>query len=285
MSLNNEQISVIIPAYNEEQAISNVIDELSKLSIVDEIIVVNDGSTDSTRQKAFEGGAKVISHEENSGYGASLKTGMINAKNDIIAFFDADGQHDPDDLVTMSKYIDKYDMVSGSRQAGSHSPLWRKPGKMFIGMLANYLAGFKIPDLNCGLRLIKKQAILPYLKLLPNKFSLSTTSLIFFIKDGLKVKFIPITTRRRIGESSLRMHHGLETVILVLRMITCFEPLKIFLPTSIVIFVVGFIYALDEFIRVGRFGATSLFLGITSLLVFFFGLISDQIANIRKELK
>lgn len=285
MHLDNKKISVIIPAYNEEQAIGNVIDELSRLSIIDEIIVVNDGSSDTTGEKAADRGATVIYHEVNSGYGASLKTGMINARNDIVAFFDADGQHDPEDLEAMIKHIDKYDMVSGSRRAGTHSPLWRKPGKMFIGVLANYLAGYKIPDLNCGLRLIKKQAIMPYLKLLPNKFSLSTTSLIFFIKDGLKVKFIPITARKRIGESSLRIHHGLETVILVLRMITCFEPLKIFLPTSLFIFVVGFIYALSEFIMVGRFGATSLFLGISSLLVFFFGLISDQIANIRKELK
>ncbi len=285
MSLPHKKISVIIPAYNEEGSISNVIDELAKMSIVDEIIVVNDGSTDNTRQKAVEGGAKVISHEKNSGYGASLKTGMLNAKNDIIAFFDADGQHNPADLAAMSKYIDRYDMVSGSRQAGSHSPLWRRPGKIFIGILANYLAGFKIPDLNCGLRVIKKQAILPYLKLLPNKFSLSTTSLIYFIEDGLRVKFIPITARKRIGESSLRIHHGLETVILILRMITCFEPLKIFLPASIFIFVFGSIYALNEIITVGRFGATSLFLGISSVLVFFFGLISDQIANIRKELK
>ncbi len=285
MTSNDKSISVIIPAYNEEQSISKVIANVSKLSIVDEIIVINDGSSDSTEQKAIESGAKVISHEDNYGYGASLKTGILNSVNDVVAFIDADGQHNPEDIVTMSKYIDDHDMIIGARNKESHSPLWRKPGKMFIRWLADYLAGYKIPDLNCGLRLIKKKLILPYLKIFPNKFSFSTTSTIFFIKDGLKVKFVLITSQKRIGVSTLRVHHGLDTVILVLRMITLFEPLKIFLPVSMFIFVFGLIWALFEFITIGKFGATSLFLGISSLLFFFFGLISDQIATIRKEKK
>lgn len=283
MNENEIKISVVIPAFNEGNAISEVIARLKKISIVNEIIVVDDGSTDTTKQKATESGVKVISHQTNSGYGASLKTGIINSANNVIAFIDADGQHKPDDLITMSKHIANHDMVSGARQKGSHSPLWRQPGKKFIGMLANYLAGYKIPDLNCGLRLIKKEAVLSYLKLLPDKFSFSTTSMVFFIKDGLKVNFVPITAHKRIGKSSLRVHHGLDTIILVLRMITLFEPLKIFLPVSISIFVLDFIWAVAEYITSGKFGATTLFLGITALMVFLIGLISDQIATIRKE--
>lgn len=283
--MDNIYISVIIPAYNEEKAIGKVIADVCKLSFVDEIIVVDDGSTDSTKQEAAKGGAKVISHHVNRGYGASLKTGIINSKNEIIAFIDADAQHNPEDLTAMSKYIDDHDIVIGARKTGSHSPLWRRPGKILINMLANYLAGCKIPDLNCGLRIVKKKLIIPYLKLFPDKFSFSTTSTIFFIKDGFKVKFVPINSQKRIGESSLRIRHGFETIILVLRMITLFEPLKIFLPVSITIFSIGLINAAFDFITHRRFGITSLFLGITSLLVFFFGIISDQIANIRKELK
>lgn len=280
---SDKKISVVIPAYNEEDAISPVIAELYKLPFIDEIIVVDDGSTDNTKRKAVEAGANVISHQGNCGYGASLKTGILNSKNDIIAFIDGDSQHDPNDLEAMRGFIDEYDMIIGARGAGSHSPLWRKPGKMLIKMLADYLAGYKIPDLNSGFRLLKKKPILPYLKIFPDKFSFSTTSTIFYIKDGLKIKFIPITAQKRIGESSLRVRHGLDTIILVVRMITLFEPLKIFLPVSIVIFIFGLFWAFDEVIRVGRFGATTLFLGITSLLIFFFGLISDQIATIRKE--
>lgn len=280
-----ERISVVIPAYNEENGIGSVIDKLKKLPIVGEIIVVDDGSDDSTRQKALEHGANVISHENNCGYGASLKTGLRNSNNDLVAFIDGDGQHNPEDLVVMNKYIGDHDMISGARNPGSHSPLWRKPGKMFISMLANYLAGYRIPDLNCGLRIFRKKTIMPYLKIFPNKFSFSTTSTIFFIKDGLRVKFVPIDAQKRIGESSLRVRHGFDTIILVIRMITLFEPLKIFLPISFAVFAVGFVYALNELIVENKFGATSLFLGIASLLFFFFGLIADQIATIRKELK
>lgn len=146
MEQKENNISIVIPAYNEEKAISGVIIEVSKLSIVDEVIVVDDGSTDSTKQKAAESGARVISHKYNRGYGASLKTGIINSKNEIIAFIDADGQHNPEDLVRMHEYIADHDMISGARQKGNHSPLWRQPGKRFISMLANYLAGYKIPD-------------------------------------------------------------------------------------------------------------------------------------------
>ena len=285
MTIDKKEITVVMPAYNEEKAISSVITDLKKLAFVKEIIVVDDGSTDSTRQKAIDSGVHVISHEINSGYGASLKTGILNSKNNNIAFIDADAQHNPEDLKEMIKYLDEYDIVIGARKAGSHSPLWRKPGKKFIHILANYLAGFKIPDLNCGLRIIKKDLIKPYLKIFPNKFSFSTTSTVFFIKDGFKVKFIEITAKKRIGESTLKIRHGLDTIILVLRMITLFEPFKIFLPVSILIFSFGFIYAGIEVIRFGQFSATSLFLGIASMLTFFFGMIADQIATIRKEMK
>ena len=285
MDLKEKKISVVIPAFNEEKAINKVITDLNKLSFVSEIIVVDDGSTDSTKQKAIESGAKVISHQNNRGYGASLKTGIINSQSNIIAFIDADAQHYPEDLISMVKYTDDYDIVIGARQAGDHSPLWRQPGKKFIHMLANYLAGFKIPDINCGLRVVKKDLILPYLRIFPDKFSFSTTSTMFFIKDGYRVKFVTTHAKKRIGESTLKIRHGLDTIILVLRMITLFEPLKIFLPVSISIFVFGFIYATIEVIINRMFSATSLFLGITSLLVFFFGMIADQIATIRKEMK
>lgn len=281
--MNLDRISVVIPAYNEAEGIAVVIAGLKRISLVAEIIVVDDGSTDSTGKIANESGARVISHDKNRGYGASLKTGIINSHSDIVAFIDADGQHNPEDLVSMSEYMSDHDMVSGARNPGSHSPLWRKPGKMFIKLLADYLAGYNIPDLNCGLRLFKRDKILNYLNVCPDKFSFSTTSTIFFIKDGLRVKFVPITAQKRVGASTLRVHHGLDTVVLVLRMITLFEPLKIFLPTSIALFLIGFSYAVYEFYLVRRFGATSLFLGISSLLVFFFGLISDQIATMRKE--
>ncbi len=278
-------LTVIIPAFNEEKAIGKVVAELKTLNFIDEIIVVDDGSTDSTGKKATDSGARVITHEHNKGYGASLKTGIINSANNTIAFFDADGQHDINDLSNLMKFVDTHDIVIGARDSGSHSPLWRKPGKEFIHWLANYLAGFKIPDLNCGLRIVKRDLILQYLTIFPNKFSFSTTSTVFFIKDGFNVKFVPIHAHKRIGVSTLKIRHGLDTIVLVLRMITLFEPFKIFLPISIFFFSFGLIYAVQEVVRYNQFSATSLFLGIASLLIFFFGMIADQVATIRKEMR
>ena len=285
MNLFAEKVSVIIPAYNEEATIVETLTAVKTLPFVGEVIVVNDGSTDLTAELAAKNGARVISHESNRGYGASLKTGIRNAKYDLVGCIDADGQQNPQDLLELKKFIDEYDMVVGARGSESHFPLWRRPGKKLIGSLANYLAGRKIPDFNSGLRLIKKAMILPYLKMFPDGFSFSTTSTIFFIKEGLKIKYVPINVKKRRGKSTLTARHGLDTIILILRLITMFEPLKIFLPASIFIFVVDLIWAAREFWLFRSFGATSIFLGITALLVFFVGLISDQIANLRKEFK
>ncbi len=285
MNSFEKKLSVIVPAFNEASSIAETVTKVKALPLTGEVIVVDDGSTDKTAELALQNGARVIRHETNRGYGASLKTGIRNAKYGLVGFVDADGQQNPLDLLELGKYIDEYDMVVGARDNQSHFPLWRRPGKKLIGSLANYLAGRKIPDFNSGLRLIKKDLILPYLKMLPDGFSFSTTSTIFFIKEGYKTKYVPISVKKRKGKSTLKARHGFDTIILVLRLITMFEPLKIFLPASIIIFAVGLVWALRELIMFHSFGATSIFLGITALLIFFVGLISDQIANLRKELK
>jgi glycosyltransferase involved in cell wall biosynthesis len=285
MDLLAKKISIIIPAYNEEEAIGGTLAALQALKLAGEIIVVDDGSSDRTAELARAGEARVISHEVNRGYGASLKTGIKNAKYDIIGFLDADGQQDPCDLQELNKYIGEFDMVVGARTSQANIPLWRRPGKFLISRLANYLAGRKIPDFNSGLRLIKKEVILPYIKMFPDGFSFSTTSTIFFIKEGLKIKYVPIQVQKRKGKSTLTARHGLDTIILVLRLITMFEPLKIFLPASFVIFIFGLAWAVSEYVLFHKLGAVSIVLGVAALLVFFVGLISDQIANLRKELK
>lgn len=285
MDLLGKKISFIIPAYNEAGSVAEIVESVKKLPLDGEIIVIDDGSTDQTAKQAEAAGAKVISHQVNRGYGASIKTGINTASHKILAFIDADVQQEADDFLEMSRFIDEYDMVVGARVTQSHSPLWRKPGKKLIEMLANYLAGHKIPDLNSGLRLVKRDAIKPYLNIFPDGYSFSTTSTIFFLKEGLLIKYVPITVKKRVGKSALKIHHGFDTIILVLRLITLFEPLKIFLPASLIIFLVGLVWAVREFILFHSFGATSIILGITSLLVFFVGLISDQIASLRKELK
>lgn len=159
------KLSAIIPVYNEEEIITQVVgnlkNELNKLDLEYEIIAVNDGSSDKSKE-ALENirEIKLINHPYNKGYGASLKTGARNAKFDWLLFFDGDGQHKPECVKDFLKYTDEYDAIIGWRQ-GYQGPALRQPGKKLLHLVANYLAERKIPDLNCGLRLLKKKIISP----------------------------------------------------------------------------------------------------------------------------
>lgn len=285
------QISVIVPAYNEmdslEQVISGLKKENGSLGIEYEIIVVNDGSTDQTKDilEKIEG-IRLINHPENKGYGASLKTGAKNAKYEWLLFLDADGQHRPEYIKEFLRYADQYDMIVGARQ-GYQGPQWRQTGKTLIKLTANYLAGKKIPDLNCGFRLLKKEHFSRYEHLFPNNFSLSTTSTLAFLKEGLSVKYVPIEINKRTGTSSLKIFDGIRAVILVVRLTMLFSPLKIFLPISFAGFVVSgamiFYYLITtDFETISKSGG---YLFIAALLIFLFGLLADQIAAIRREIK
>ena len=287
----NIKISVIVPIYNEEQIIAQVINglknELRKLDLEYEIIAVNDGSSDKTLE-ILENIKEInlISHPYNKGYGASLKAGARYAKFDWLLFFDADGQHNPEYIKELIKHTNQYDIIIGARQ-GYKGPILRQPGKKLIHWVANYLAGHKIPDLNCGLRLLKKEHFLKLLHILPDGFSLSTTTTLAFLKEGLNVKYVPITVNKRVGRSSLKMIDGFETLMLIIRLIMLFSPLKIFLPVSIVGFVISIGWAIYDLINSNFqvISKSSGFLFVASLLVFLFGLLADQVAAIRRELK
>jgi len=179
------EITIIIPAYNESEGIRNTLDELIPFAKKNnwKIIVINDGSSDNSQQilKQVEY-ITVISHPYNKGYGAALKTGIINSDTEYIAMFDADGQHNPKDLEKLSKSIQNFDMVVGSRGKDSYQDIWRKPGKKVLSIVANFLAERKIPDINSGLRIVRRNVIIKLLHLFPNGFSFSTTSTIFFFK-------------------------------------------------------------------------------------------------------
>ena len=172
--------SIVIPAYNEEKTISNIIkgihDVFSELKYNYEIIVVCDGCSDKTESISKQCDAIVIVNKINKGYGASIKIGALNAKGDLIITIDADGQHNPEDIKKLIPELKGNDMVVASRKNNNSSLFWVRPGKMLIQILANSLAKSKIPDLNSGLRLIKKKEFLSIIPILPNSFSLSTTN-------------------------------------------------------------------------------------------------------------
>ena len=197
-------VTIIIPAHNEEEGIADVINGVKQLNKGYEIIVVDDGSTDNTYKLATDTGVKVIRHPYNKGYGAALKTGIRNAEADIVLFMDADRQHQPSDIKKLIQYIGEYDMVVGARTKKSKISLLRRPGKKVLSITANYLAGMKIPDLNSGFLALKKSVALEFLHILPNTFSFSTTITLALITSGYSVKYVPIEAPERVGTSKIK---------------------------------------------------------------------------------
>jgi glycosyltransferase involved in cell wall biosynthesis len=278
-----KQISVVMAAYNEEVAIGDVLQALQTHFNEQEIIVVDDGSTDRTAEIAESAGVKVIRHPYNKGYGAALKTGIRAASGDVILTMDADGQHDANDLLELLSYMDRFDMVVGQRVQRLHSRLWRMPGKWFLTLLAEYLTGQKIPDLNSGMRAFRREVILKYLHLCPDRFSFSTTNTLTFLNRGYNVKYVPIHVNVREGESTVSMATGFDAILLVLRVITLFEPLRLFIPVSLMLFTFGILWGLPYLWQSRGISVGALLFILTGVQIFFFGLLTDQISQLRKE--
>lgn len=285
-----QELSAIIPVHNEDKTINQVIDdlknELYKLDLDFEIIVVNDASTDKSREVIEKiSGIRILHHSTNKGYGASLKTGIKEARFNNLLFFDADGQHKTEHISEMIKHVDDFDLISGAR-IGYKGPVVRQPGKKILQWLAQYLSKQKIPDLNCGLRIVKKDKISKFLHLLCNEFSFSTTTLLMFASEELPIKYVPITINKREGGSKVRPKHAMDTLIYILRTILLTNPLRIFLPISIVLFIATIVSgAYDIFARSLNLTDQTIILFVAFLFMFFFGLLADQTASIKRDLK
>lgn len=285
--MNNCKISVVIPVYNEDKIIGEVIarllEWLNNASFAYELIVVDDGSYDATR-KILESidGIQILTHPYNKGYGAALKTGVKHSTSDWIIFFDGDGQHDPGYIAELIKYFPMYDMVVGARE-GYKGPWIRQPGKKALHLLANYLVDFRIADLNSGFRLVKKESFNRFIHLYPDSFSLSTTITLAFIKAGLSVKYVPIHIYKRNDKKSMvRPRHALETFALIIRMIILFSPMKFFIPITLVFSLLAassFIYDVVH----QNLTDTSVVLLIATILFLFLGILIEQVSALRRE--
>ena len=285
--MNIDNVTVIIPAFNEEASIGEMVQSLFSRFPTAEIIVVNDGSTDETGVIAQKAGAKVINHSRNYGYGSSLRTGIEESNRDYVLFCDGDGQHSVDDVELLIKTCDEYDMVVGRRSRVSHVPFSRRAGKYIMKKFANFLAGQRIPDLNSGLRIMRREIITKYLHLMPRGFSFSTTSTFAFLKSNRNVKYVRITVKKRVGNSTVsQWKHGPQALMLMLRLTVLFEPLKVFMSVAALLFLLSLASLLIDVIVSGAagIGDTTVMLCISTLLVFMFGLLCDQVSSLRREI-
>lgn len=280
--MDKSDITIVIPAYNEEKGIENVISQLKKIKADYQLLVVDDGSTDDTLEIVKKTGVNVVHHKYNKGYGAALKTGLRNAQTSVVLYIDADGQHNTADIERIAEHMDEYDMVVGARNKKSTVSLLRRPGKKILSITANYLSGHHIPDLNSGFRAIKKDKAMEFMHILPNTFSFTTTITLAFLKSGYDVKYVPIQTIDRVGTSKIKpFRDGFRFIMLIVRTITLFDPLKVFLPVSGVLFFSGMLYLLHD-LFLYNISDTSVLLITSSIIVFFFGILADQISSIRR---
>ena len=276
-------LSVILPAKNEAHNLQALLPRvqamLTGVNRDAEIIVIDDGSTDGTRQVCEAHGVRVISHPYSSGNGAAVKTGARAARGEVLAFMDADGQHDPELIPRLLDKLDEgYDMVVGARTAQAHAGAHRFAANAFYNWFASWMIGRPVPDLTSGLRVARSERFRRFLYLLPNGFSYPTTSTMSFFRSGYPVAYVPVPVQRRVGRSHVRLlRDGLRFLLIIFKIGTLYSPLKLFVPISAAFFMTGLGYYLYTYVTTNRFTNMSALLFVTSILVFVVGLLSEQI--------
>jgi glycosyltransferase involved in cell wall biosynthesis len=279
-------LTIVIPAFNEAGSVGATVAALRGFKPAAEILVVDDGSRDGTPEEARAAGARVLRHPYNKGNGAAVKTGIRAARGAVVLMMDADGQHRAEDAERILAQIGEYDLVVGARTLATNRGVVRDLGNAFFNRLASYLSGRHIPDLTSGFRAFKRDHIMEFIHLLPNGYSYPTTSTLSFVKAGYNVAFVPIAARKAVGKSQIKLvRDGVKFVTIILRIITLFSPMKVFLPLALLFFLAGAGYGVGNFLidPSHRIPNGALFLLMTSVFVFLFALISEQIAAMRFE--
>jgi glycosyltransferase involved in cell wall biosynthesis len=281
---NAAQTSVVIPAFNEAASIATVVHDLSSAAGWQEILVVDDGSTDETGERAAAAGARVIRHPYNKGNGAAVKTGIRHAAGVFILITDADGQHRPVDAARLVAHLGAYDLVVGARSGQTQSSLARRLGNATLNRVASYLTEQPIPDLTSGFRAARREYLLEFIHLLPNGFSTPTTTTLAFMRAGYSVRFEPIDAAQRAGVSKIRLGpDGFNFFLILLKVITIFSPLRVFAPVSAAAFLLGAAYAAWTIFTQSHVTNSSVLLILVSVVILLVGLVSEQISTLRVE--
>jgi glycosyltransferase involved in cell wall biosynthesis len=276
--------SVIVPAFNEGEAIAAVVGALKAGAPWHEVIVVDDGSSDDTGARAAAAGAIVVRHPYNKGNGAAVKSGVRRATGEHVLIVDGDGQHRPGDATRLVARLGEFDLVIGARSKATQATHARRFGNAALNWLAGYLTERPIPDLTSGFRAAHRARLLEFLHLLPNGFSTPTTTTMAFIKAGYSVAFEPIEAEQRVGKSKIRLaRDGAKFFLILLKMITIFSPLRVFVPVSLVTFATGSLYAVWTIYRESHVTNSSVLLIMLSVVIFLVGLVSEQISALRFE--
>jgi glycosyltransferase involved in cell wall biosynthesis len=280
----DRSVTFVVPTYNEG-AVGEVVEELRRLYPESPVLVVDDGSADRSAERARAAGAEVVRHPYNKGNGAAVKTGLRAARTDWVVLLDADGQHPPEEAASLVAKLGEYDLVIGARDARAEAHWWRRAANGVFNALASYLAGVPIADLTSGFRAARRSYMLEFLHLFPNGFSYPTTSTLSFLRAGYNVAFVPVKMRFRAGGASKidPLADGSRFLLIILKMSTLYNPLKIFLPLSALFAAVGTAYGLWTFAVSGRFANGGVLAWMMAVFTFLVGLVSEQINALRTE--
>lgn len=277
--MNN--FSIIIPARNEAPSLQQLLPRLEPLSKGNQIILVNDGSTDNTLEVCAEFPVQVVSHPHPKGNGAAIKSGARAAKGEVLVFMDADGQHRPEDIpLLLEKFNAGYDMVVGARQSGSHAGVHRAAANDVFSRFATWMVQQPVEDLTSGFRVVDAKKFRKFLYLLPNGFSYPTTITMCFFRAGFNVGYVPIQTMRRAnGRSHIRpVRDGVRFLLIIIKIGTLYSPQKLFIPISGGFFLSGLLYYFYTYMAADRFTNMSALLFISAILTFLVGIVSEQIS-------
>ena len=283
------KLSIVIPAYNEQHAIGRVLNDLkeviSRSGLDYEVIVVDDGSQDNTAEvvRAITG-VTLIQHSANEGYGAALKTGIRNASGELVLITDSDGTYPAKEIPKLLEYKDEYDMVVGARAGeGVRTQRSRKLAKYILVKLASYLVGSKIPDLNSGLRIFRRETVTSFLGILSSGFSFTTSVTLAHLSEGYSVKYVPIDYARREGKSKIHpIKDSLNFTILIVRIITYFNPLKVFLPLGVVLIIIGLGWLVYTLVAFSNVASATILTLLSGLQVIIIGVLADVIVASRR---